>query len=216
MITHKNITAAFIAGDHLAMDNLSAVMDCLDQHPIAEVPWPVFPFRPEVYFAIAYSERSLYLKFYVFEEGIQARYRNTNDPVYRDSCVECFLALNGEKAYYNFEFNCLGTCLAEYGTGRIGRTRLPTAAIASIRRQAELVNRASVRNGKTSWNLTIVLPVEAFVMHSLGSFKGIDVRANFYKCGDDLPLPHYLSWNLIHTPEPDFHVPASFGDVILA
>jgi len=32
-------------------------------------------------------------------------------------------------------------------------------------------------------------------------------KANFYKCGDELPLPHYLSWNPIYTETPDFYRP---------
>ena len=36
-------------------------------------------------------------------------------------------------------------------------------------------------------------------------------KGNFYKCGDMLSKPHFLSWNPIDTPSPDFHVPASFG-----
>lgn len=34
--------------------------------------------------------------------------------------------------------------------------------------------------------------------------------ANFYKCGDDLPAPYYLSWNKIIAPKPDFHYPDFF------
>jgi hypothetical protein len=41
--------------------------------------------------------------------------------------------------------------------------------------------------------------------------KGKKCRANFYKCGDDLPEPHFLAWNMINTEEPDFHRPEFFG-----
>ena len=33
----------------------------------------------------------------------------------------------------------------------------------------------------------------------------------FYKCGDKLQTPHFLSWNPIDLPKPDFHCPAFFG-----
>ena len=32
-------------------------------------------------------------------------------------------------------------------------------------------------------------------------------KANFYKCGDKLPVPHFLSWKPINVPAPDFHLP---------
>jgi hypothetical protein len=38
--------------------------------------------------------------------------------------------------------------------------------------------------------------------------------ANFYKCGDELPTPHFLSWNPIEWKEPSFHRPEQFGKLI--
>ena len=37
------------------------------------------------------------------------------------------------------------------------------------------------------------------------------LKANFYKCGDKLSVPHYLSWNPVTTEKPDFHRPEYFG-----
>ncbi|MBC7416687.1 MAG: hypothetical protein H7325_00845, partial [Pedobacter sp.] len=35
------------------------------------------------------------------------------------------------------------------------------------------------------------------------------------KCGDDLPKPHYLSWNPItNVAEPNFHLPEFFANAI--
>jgi hypothetical protein len=39
--------------------------------------------------------------------------------------------------------------------------------------------------------------------------------ANFYKCGDETPEPHFLSWNPIDLPKPNFHVPQFFGQLEL-
>ena len=41
-----------------------------------------------------------------------------NSPVWQDSCVEFFVQIPGEKYYYNFEFNCIGTALAARRTSR--------------------------------------------------------------------------------------------------
>jgi hypothetical protein len=45
--------------------------------------------------------------------------------------------------------------------------------------------------------------------------SGKEMRANFYKCGDCTPAPHYKTWNPVGTPSPDYHQPAYFGNLIL-
>ena len=45
------------------------------------------------------------------------------------------------------------------------------------------------------------------------SLDGRDMRANFYKCGDKLTTPHFLSWNKIDLPSPCFHCPPFFGQI---
>ena len=39
------------------------------------------------------------------------------------------------------------------------------------------------------------------------------IKANFFKCADGTPHIHFLSWNPIGTPSPDFHRPAFFGEL---
>ena len=43
--------------------------------------------------------------------------------------------------------------------------------------------------------------------------KGKTFRANFYKCGDMLSVPHYVTWNPVGTPKPDYHRPEYFGEL---
>lgn len=42
---------------------------------------------------------------------------------------------------------------------------------------------------------------------------GQTIKANFYKCGDELQTPHFLSWNPINIEKPDFHRPDFFGSL---
>ena len=44
-------------------------------------------------------------------------------------------------------------------------------------------------------------------------FKGT-LKANVYKCGDKTEHPHYLAWNRVEAPAPDFHRPECFGEMI--
>ena len=45
---------------------------------------------------------------------------------------------------------------------------------------------------------------------------GIHFRGNCYKCGDRTEHPHFLAWNPVHTPTPDFHRPEFLGEMILS
>ncbi len=50
-------------------------------------------------------------------------------------------------------------------------------------------------------------------MHAIDSLEGKRIPANFYKCGDKLRTPHFLSWNKIEIEKPDFHRPDFFGEL---
>jgi hypothetical protein len=44
---------------------------------------------------------------------------------------------------------------------------------------------------------------------------GMILRANFYKCGDNTAQPHYIAWNAVNHPTPNFHLPQYFGELHL-
>ena len=67
------------------------------------------------------------------------------------------------------------------------------------------------RIGDCSWEVALVIPYSAFFMHNITSLDGKAIRANFYKCGDKLQTPHFLSWNPIDLEKPNFHCPEFFG-----
>jgi hypothetical protein len=67
-----------------------------------------------------------------------------------------------------------------------------------------------LREEPTAWELALVIPASTF---GLETFSGLHARGNFYKCGDRLPVPHYVSWAPIATPKPDFHRPEYFDEL---
>ena len=69
------------------------------------------------------------------------------------------------------------------------------------------------RIGTCSWQLALAIPAAAVFNHSVKDFSGLHMRANFYKCGDLLQTPHFLSWNPIQLPKPCFHCPEFFGNI---
>ncbi len=63
------------------------------------------------------------------------------------------------------------------------------------------------------WNITFVIPVSALYRDRFTSWDELKgVRCNFYKCGDGLSKPHYLSWAPVSTPKPNFHTPQFFRE----
>lgn len=181
-------------------------------HKIDQVSWPVYPYLPQVSFKIAYTQENIILEYEVKEKYLKAIYLKSNDPVYKDSCVEFFISFDKER-YYNFEFNSLGTALVGYGTAdRESRERLPSELIEKIITRS-IVNTDKKMGADNEWTLQLQIPFALFYKDNIKSLKGIQATANFYKCGDDLPEPHFVSWNKIGAPEPNFHLPQYFGEI---
>ncbi|RRN77891.1 hypothetical protein EIM50_17295 [Pseudoxanthomonas sp. SGD-10] len=189
---------------------INELLNQLKRNEISKTAWPNKNYIGSVDFSISYGEDAIAIKYYVVEETVKAVYNSPNDPVYKDSCVEFFIALD-DKSYYNFEFNSNGTCLAQYGTNREDRIFLPASLINNIKSYKSLRTVKTDVNQLISWELTVVIPLSLFINHPYLSLSGNEYRMNFYKCGDDLPEPHYLCWNRVNTENPDFHQPNHFG-----
>lgn len=177
--------------------------------------WPErYRYKPVVNFALAHSGDCLFLKFDVREKFIRALSCENNTPVHKDSCVEFFVSLDNGIHYYNFEFNCIGTCKVGFGTKeRATRKYLPDETVDQIIRQVVINRNGKYSKGLIEWEITVAIPVTVFFHHDLVSFNGRRVTANFYKCGDDLPEPHYIAWREVKSDTPDFHRPEFFGTI---
>jgi hypothetical protein len=201
------------SNDFPDLDEISEKLDTLNiRNQVGEINWKDFSYRPEVSFSIGYTAKELLLKYYVIEEYFMAEKTESNQAVYEDSCVEFFVSPREDGIYYNFEFNAIGTCLLGSGTGRENRKRADPRIISEIRRKSSAgTEPVQERKGKYSWNISMAIPVGVFFMHEVNDLKGMTFRANFYKCGDKLSVPHYLTWNPVRTGKPDFHRPEYFG-----
>lgn len=180
----------------------------LDWHPIANAPWQnEFPYVPTVKFQIAYDSEHIFIHYFVQEEFVKANYIRANENVWEDSCVEFFISFDNKETYYNFEFNALGTGLIGYGPAiKSERNRLTAEEIDTVDAYTQLRKI----NGKKEWEVGLVIPKAIFGDVSL---QGNTFHANFYKCGDGLPNPHFLAWNPINLPKPNFHRPDFFGEL---
>lgn len=198
---------------HPALTDVSAILDELNpKHRIDTVNWTSFPYKPEIKFVMAYGVNEIYLKFYIRETNTKAEKNKTNQMVSEDSCAEFFVSPSDDCLYYNFEFNPIGTTLLGCGTGRHDSTRADKMYVDRIRRLASMGTVPFPEiEGDNTWTLTVAIPFEVFFKHNIERIKGTSFRANFYKCGDKLSTPHYLTWNPVGTERPDYHRPEYFG-----
>lgn len=190
---------------------MASLFDQLPYHMIDQVSWNTFPYKPEAFFKIAYTHEAILLHYEVKEKYLRINSFQSNDPVYEDSCVEFFISFK-DGLYYNFEFNAIGVGLIGYGTSeKSSRERLSNSVIERVKSFSEIAT--NVEREGVNWKLSLYIPFEVFDRDHIESLKGIKATANFYKCGDLLPEPHFVSWKPIQAPEPNFHLPDFFGEI---
>ncbi len=208
----KHLEVSEIDLTHIQQDyhSIAQAMSEISWQGISEASWKEdYPYIPKVRFQIAYSKSHIIIHYDVEEEYVKGQFIRPNENVWEDSCVEFFISLDERKSYYNFEFNVLGTGLIGYGPAvKAKRNRLSTEEILTVDTFSNIRTLNKVKN----WQEILVIPVELIGL-KLGELKGKVAYANFYKCGDELPNPHFISWNLIDNPTPNFHLPEFFGEV---
>ncbi|HJW16691.1 MAG TPA: carbohydrate-binding family 9-like protein [Flavisolibacter sp.] len=207
--TKNPLFIPFLDDAGYSLASIAKALDALEFSSLQYAPWShSFPYQPVVRFSIAYSHSAVYLKFNVIERWVRAATTEINGPVWEDSCVEFFISFDGQH-YYNFEFNCTGTALVGYGSSKEERRLLPVQLIQTIGTHCLIQNKTVDEN--KNWELTLSIPMKVFLHSSIDSLKGRECLANFYKCGDLLPEPHFICWQQVDSPEPNFHLVNSFG-----
>lgn len=177
----------------------------VQENKISTINWEEFPYCPKVTFKTTHDGQTLFIHYEVTER-YPVRAVNTKDqsPVHQDSCVEFFI-LDNDGVYHNFEFNTKGIAHCAKGEKRHERTNRTTEEMKKIIRYPSDIKKTTSGN---HWTLTIGIPFD-----NVGLARGNSYRANFYKCGDMTEQKHYLSWNKISSPRPNFHCPEYFGTI---
>lgn len=211
----KKIEARFIRKiEQFRNDEIRLVMhDRVPSHQVACVNWTEYPYAPKVEFRVAHSDDALVLMFDVEECHLRGVAMGNNESVWEDSCVEFFVENPAGEGYFNFEVNCIGTMLAASRVSRSDATHFSAEQMAQIRCYGSLVHAPIDSRGEgQKWWMVEVIP---FSLLGLGKAPK-SLRCNFYKCGDKCDKPHFLSWSPIDKPQPNFHCPEFFGEVVMA
>lgn len=173
-----------------------------------------YPYAPFASVYLWHDNRSVFLHFVVDEKYISAQTNADNGKVSKDSCVEFFISLNSE-GYYNIEANCIGKVLLSHRLGRkINVEYADENILNKIERFPSSGNEPfQCKENDKTWTLTLRLPSEVFFKDCIEGLSGLKGRCNLYKCGDNLPEPHFMSWQAVKTENPDFHRPEYFGEI---
>lgn len=172
--------------------------------------WTEYPHKPKTEFALAHTDEALLVRFDVEEPHIVGRCTQTHGDVYKDSCVEFFVREPKAEHYFNFEINCIGTILAARRKSRTEKEYFTDNAMQQIKVASSL--QAGVPfEGEGHWSIELEIPFKILGLNGCPGY----LEANFYKCGDETPIPHFVSWSPIATTAPDFHRPEFFGEIEL-
>lgn len=194
---------------------LEKAFAAVEPQKVACCNWPgQYPCVPEVSFRMFHTGDYLMLRYDVSERYTAARVTSDNGEVWNDSCVEFFIAPDSSR-YYNFETSCIGRMLIGNRKSKTDFVLASPEVLASVKRITTLPQGVPFdeREGDNRWSLTLAIPPQALFGHKLTDWSGVCARMNVYKCGDGLSHPHYISWQPIDTPEPNFHCPEFFGEV---
>lgn len=167
------------------------------------------PYRPDTYCKMGVVGEELVATLKCYEENPKAVYTRRDEPMYKDSCLEFFVApLEESEEYVNVEMNSKGAFLCEFGKGKYDR-----ALVSSLTDSSPIVEAFKGEDLKGSfWGVTVKL-TKAFLgeLYKTANIDFITVKANFYKCGDDCEIQHYLAFSPVTTLPPGFHNPECFA-----
>ena len=177
---------------------------------INTIPWPNYPLKMPAFARVAYNEKGLFVQLSAEEERPLARFDSLLDRVCNDSCLEFFFCPSGDSRYFNFEFNPKGAMHLGFGTNRTHSIRQLIPSYRSFFFVSPFIKGSY-------WGIEFFIPISFLRIYypSLNLEKSSTFRGNFYKCGDETEIPHYIVWNPVVTPNPDFHRPEYFGNLVL-
>jgi hypothetical protein len=183
--------------------------------PMGERP----PHHPDTRAKLLLEPDALQIIFRVEDRHVRSVHGH-QEAVCRDSCVEFFFVPGTDlgDGYFNLETNCGGHMLFHHQL-------VPRGPAVTISR--EDCDRIALHHsmpstvepeipGPVVWTLQYRLPLEILSHYAPVTHPepGVRWRANFYKCADRTSHPHWLTWSKVHRPQPDFHVPEDFGELV--
>lgn len=173
--------------------------------------WGYDKYKPEVFAQLSYDDEGFIVKFTIGEKNPKRTKTAHFESVHLDSCVEFFANFKPADGdyYFNFETNANGVMNVAYRSSRYD----------SVLLSFEDVNSFGITPAIFSdhWEVGYKIGFD-FIKKYIKDFdiaKCDKIKGNFYKCGDEADLKHYISWNPVGVPTPDFHRPEYFAEILV-
>jgi len=180
-------------------------------------PWYQVGNKQNTQVKLCANEKSLFIKMIAQDRYSFAKQTELNNKlVCEDSCVEFFFSPSGilGSSYVNVEVNCCGTLHLAYGAGRENRQFISLEAASLIQRKTSITSPVKVESeNDKEWSVEIALPFEAIEKMTGETVNKDKWFANFYRCGGRTEA-QYAVWHNINAPEPDYHRPEQFGELV--
>ncbi len=167
-------------------------------------------YRPKTYAKLALTEDALFTQLICYEDNPKAAETERDGKIWCDSCLEFFVKpFEYFDEYINIEANSKGVFLAQLGSSRENRRFLKELTDTS-----PFVSAFSGNDTKGAfWGVSISLSKKLLSeCYNIPEDK-IDLTSpyvNFYKCGDECEIPHFISMFPVTTLPPGFHNPKCF------
>lgn len=184
-------------------------VDVADKFHISNKLWGYTDYNSEVYAQVSYDDEGFNVKFTVFESNPKRTKKEHLEHVHLDSCVEFFCNFSPETSdkYINFEANANGVMNAAFRSDRHNSQKLLKEEIEDFGIETE------IKSGVWTVSYKIGFSFLKKYYPDFDITKTGYVKCNFYKCGDETEVMHFLSYFKVGTPKPDFHRPEYFGKV---
>ncbi len=175
-------------------------------------------FIPKAQAKMMYDNDNVYVIFKVDDQFVRSVVSEYNGNVSGDACVEFFFSPDSSlpERYFNLEVNAGGVPLIFYVTKPwTGFTKLdPETEIKQIEIAHSLPGK--IENEITTpvtWTIEYRIPLSLLKKYAnvTDPEPGTIWKANFYKTASRTSNPHWMTWNYVDHPKPNFHLPEYFG-----
>lgn len=165
-----------------------------------------------------WEDDHLYVAFLCEDGDIWAEHTQRDSPVWKDDAVELFTAPDPDRprTYFNIEMNVLGIFLDRH------RPRWPEDPVhwdaTGVRIATSIHGTLNDDTDRDAyWILEAAIPFHNFaeVARRIPPREGDLWRLNLNRLGGKTNL-QYSQWSASRTPEPQFHAPDDFGEVIFS
>ena len=194
-------------------ETIPAPWNTLEEASLEDYPWDDTGYRPPCHARVGWNSRGLHVLMYAKEQEIRTEVHHFGGRVCDDSCMEFFVQCSPETSpnYFNLEVTDYPAMFLSFGSDRHHRAdfAVPPPGIAP---------QASKHCGKW-WAVSYTVSMELITqLYGSPLTSGRRLKGNFYICGELTAQSHFGMWQGFDPaviPQPDFHQPTLFGDMIL-